>query len=439
MKAIIQNQLIDSVNKEIPQFIEREIDLFEIPNKAYSIIGMRRTGKTYFLYQEIVKHLKNGIDRSRLIYLNFEDERLIDIDIKDMHWIIDEYFVLYPENRSDKVFFFLDEIQLIDKWEVFVRRIMDSENVQVYLSGSSAKMLSREIATSMRGRATETIVYPFSFREFLKFNNIEIPKSYSQIDKNMRSLLENQFIKYLTIGGFPEAQYLKIQERYLLLQSYVNTVVFRDIVERYRVGNIAVLKQLIKHLIRNCAGKFTVNKFYNNLKSNGIKVSKTTLHEYLEYIQDAFLIKNIFVYSQSDRKRMVNPVKTYVIDTGLASSFSLSREPNTGNLLENCIFIELSRRKASVAYFITKSGYEIDFIATYYNKRIDAIQVSADISDKKTLERECRALYEAKSISPDVNLVLINMSQEKYIKYSNCDIHVIPAWKWLLFSSEGFG
>jgi hypothetical protein len=432
MKIVIRNQIIDSINKKLPKLVERKIEVSDIPNKTYSIIGMRRTGKTYFLYQKLLECLNQGIDRSRLVYLNFEDERLIDLTIADMHWIVDEYYALYPENRRDQVYFFLDEIQMIPQWEKFVRRIMDSENAKIFISGSSAKMLSREIATSMRGRSIETIVYPFSFIEFLSCHNIDPPQSLVQIDKHYRSLLENQCNRYLSIGGFPEAQKIRDQDRQLLLQSYVNTVIFRDIVERYGITNIIVLKQLIKHLIRNFGAQFSVNKFFNYLKSNGIKVSKTTLHEYMSYIQDTFLIQNISIYAQSEKQRMVNPIKSYVIDMGLADAFLMSRESNIGHHLENCIFIELCRRNTRVSYFRSKSGYEVDFIVTYSDKTMDAIQVSADIRTKQTFERECRSLYEVKSMIKNIRLILITMSDEKEIKYKDNTIYVVPAWKWLL-------
>ncbi|MCK4786797.1 MAG: ATP-binding protein [Desulfobacteraceae bacterium] len=432
MKSIIQQRLADAVAMEIPELIEREILLPKIPNKTHAVIGMRRAGKTYFLFQTMKHCLKNGVDRSRLVYFNFEDERLSDMKARDMHWISDEYFAMFPENRPGRVHFFFDEIQQVDGWEKFVRRMMDSENVQVYVSGSSSKMLSREIASSMRGRAVETIVYPYSYNEFLKSRNIDFPHSLGRVNKQTRSLLENQLIKYLVTGGFPEAQKLGEADRHLLLQGYVNTVLFRDIVDRFNVTNIGVLKKLIRHLIRNPGSRFTVNKFYNQLKSQGIKVAKTTLHEYFDHLQDVFLLYKASIYTQSERKRMVNPVKTYVIDTGLAASYALMREPNIGHLLENCVFMELCRRNTQVTYLNTLSGYEVDFVAEYPNGSVQVIQVSADISDPTTRERECRALYEASSNLAGAHFLLINVSEESAIDMGDVTIRIIPAWKWLL-------
>lgn len=432
MKTIIQQRLADAVSMDLPELIERECRLPTIPKKAYAIIGMRRTGKTYFLYQTMKRCLEQGVDRSRLVYFNFEDERLSDMTFNDLHWISDEYFTMFPENRRDKVHFFFDEIQLVEGWEKYVRRLMDTENVQVYVSGSSAKMLSREIASSMRGRSVEAAIYPYSYREFLKAQKIDVPGSVRKINKEMRSLLENQLQKYVTEGGFPEAQGLMPPDRHLLLQGYVNTVLFRDIVDRFGVTNIGVLKQLIRHLLRNPGSAFTVNKFYNQLKSQGIRVAKTTLHEYLDHVEDVFLVRTIHIYTQSERKRMVNPIKPYVIDTGLAASYALMDEADMGHLLENCIFMELCRRHARISYLKTASGYEVDFVVEGKSGAIEAIQVSADISNPTTRERECRALEEAASAMPDAPLVLINVSEESTIERQGCTIRIMPAWKWLL-------
>jgi len=432
VKNIIQQRLADAVSMDLPELVEREKRLPRIPNKAYSVIGMRRTGKTYFLYQIMKQCLEQSIDRSRLVYLNFEDERLADMTFRDLHWVTDEYFAMFPENRPDKVYFFLDEIQLIEGWEKFVRRLMDSENVEIYLSGSSAKMLSREIASSMRGRSVEAIIYPYSYRELLKSQNIDIPRSLRRLNKQMRSLLENQLLKYLTAGGFPEAQNLSTPDRHLLLQGYVTTVLFRDIVDRFNVTNIGVLKKLIRHLIRNVGSRFTVNKFYNQMKSEGLKVAKTTLHDYLDHLQDVFLVRTIHIHTESERKRMVNPVKPYVIDTGLAVSFSLMREPDTGHLLENCVFMELCRRNAQVTYLNTASGYEVDFVAEFPDGAVQVIQVSADISNPATRERECRALAEVGLDFSDAQHLLVNVSEEATVHLDNITVDVIPAWKWLL-------
>lgn len=239
-------------------------------------------------------------------------------------------------------------------------------------------------------------------------------------------------MKYLTVGGFPEAQGLSTTNRHLLLQGYVNTVLFRDIVDRFNVTNLNVLKKLIRHLLRNSGSRFTVNKFFNDLKSQGIRVAKTTLHEYLDHLQDAFLLHKIHIYTQSERKRMVNPIKPYIIDTGLAAAFSMMREPEIGHLLENCVLVELCRRNARVTYLTTESGYKIDFVAEYPDGSVEVIQVSTDLSDPLTRRREYRALRETSTAFPEADFLLINLSDEDTADLDTMTAGITPAWKWLL-------
>jgi uncharacterized protein len=432
LRNIIQQRLADAISMDLPKLTKRNCHIPDMPGKVYSVIGMRRSGKTYFLFQVMESYLADGVDRSRLVYFNFEDERFADISVNDLHWITDEYYVMFPENRSKKVYFLFDEVQLVKHWERYVRRLLDSENVRIFVSGSSAKMLSREIASSLRGRSIEIPIYPYSFKEFASHHQIDIPINLKLIGSRMRSILENLMIKYLNEGGFPEAQGLSLRDRHMLLQGYVNSVLFRDVIERFGITNIMVLKTLIRHLIKNTGSKFTVNKFYNELKSQGIKVAKTTLHEYLDHLQDAFLLHLIPIYADSERKRMVNPVKSYVIDTGLAVSFMTSRDLNLGHLLENSVFMELRRRDARLTYLRTESGYEIDFLAHYAEGARQAIQVAADVSDPLTRDRECRSLVEISALVPDADLLLINLSEEAMIKINHVNIQLIPAWKWLL-------
>ena len=378
--------------------------------------------------------LEEGVERDRLLFFSFEDERLAGVTVGDLHWLDDEYYALHPKNRSKKVYFFLDEVQLVDGWERYVRRLMDAEKVQVFLSGSSAKLLSREVASAMRGRSVETVIHPYSFREYLLHHGVQLAENVDRVGRRRRSVLENRLASYLIEGGFPEAQGLTTRDRNILLQGYVNTLIFRDVVERFDVANIPVLKMLVRHLLSNYGSPFTVNKFYNQLKSQGIRVAKDTLHEYLGCLRDTFLIHPVYIHSDSERKRMVNPMKPYVVDAGLARAYSVKQEPDVGNLLENMVLVELLRRNASVTYLKTPSGFEVDFIAQHLDGRVEAIQVSADISDPETRQREERAFTELSQMRPDLDLVLVNLREESEMAVGKGTVRVVPAWKWLTAS-----
>jgi hypothetical protein len=290
----------------------------------------------------------------------------------------------------------------------------------------------QEIASAMRCRSVETIIYPYSFSEYLQCRNAGVGESPRIASKQARSLLERMLSDYLISGGFPEAQQLSLSDRRGLLQGYVNTVLYRDIVERFNVTNLNVLKMLIRHLLQNPATHFTVNKFFHHLKSQGIKVAKTTVHEYIDHLRDAFMIHKVSIKAESERRRMVNPVKVYACDCGLMDAYSLSRDPDLGRLLENCIYMELCRRGCRVSYIVTSSGYEIDFFVEYLDGRRQVIQVAADISRPETRERELRALGEAGRENKGAELLLVNLSEEANVTRDGFDMQIVPAWRWIL-------
>ncbi len=429
-RGVIRSRLVDSLAFELPVMTPRDAVLPGVPGKAHAVIGMRRAGKTFFLFQQMARLLAEGVERSRLIYLNLEDERLGDIEAGDLHWIEDEYFAMYPEHRADRTYMFLDEVQCVSGWERYIRRILDSESIDVFFSGSSARLLSREIATSMRGRSLATVIYPYSFREFLIARGELPPERPDRFEKGIRSYLRNRLHHYLVEGGFPESLGLADRDRNLLLQEYVNSVMYRDIIERYHVSNTTVLRHLVRYLIANSGARFTVNNFFGHLKSQRIAVGKDTLHEYLAHLEDAFVIDRVFLHTASERRRMVNPCKPYVIDPGLVSAFTLRREPDLGQLLETVVFLELRRRGATVAYGRTDEGHEIDFVVQYPDGAVQLLQVSVDVSDPRTRERECRPLRTFEM--PGSERLLISLGERTDIESPLGVIRVRPAWEWLL-------
>ncbi len=309
---------------------------------------------------------------------------------------MEEYFSLHPGRRdSQAVAFFLDEIQLVPGWETFVRRLLDTEKIDLFLSGSSARLLSREVATSMRGRALEVLVHPFSFREFLRHQGAEPGKPWVDLPKATKSALDRQLRAYLSDGGFPEAQGTAVRDRGNLLRSYVDVAVLRDVIERHGVSNPIALRWLQRQLLGNPGGSFSVQKFFDALKSQGMAVGKNTLHEYLAHLEDAFLIRTVSLHAASERQRMVNPRKAFPIDPALIGFYELSGRANLGHVLETVVFLELERRGATVDYIRTREGYEVDFFARLPDGASFLIQVCTDVTEPATHEREIRALSAA--------------------------------------------
>ena len=397
-KQIIRQKIADSLAAPVPAHTRREVRLPGVKGKALAVIGMRRSGKTTFLWQCLADRLKSGTPRDALLYFNFEDERLAEMTAPDLQWVVEEYFSLHPERRDSKqVTFFLDEIQEVPGWESFVRRLLDTEQVELFLSGSSARLLSREVATSMRGRALEVLVHPFSLREALRHRDAEPRSPWTDLPKAARSALEKHFRAYLAEGGFPESQGVPVRDRANLLRTYVDVAILRDVIERHQVTNPAALRWLQRHLLGNPAGPFSVQKFFDALKSQGLPVGKNTLHDYLAHLEDAFLVRTVSLHTASERQRMVNPRKAYPIDPGLIALYERTGRVNLGHALETAVLLELERRGCEMDYVRTRDGYEVDFFARTAEGDASLIQVCADVSDPATYEREVRALAAAAS------------------------------------------
>ncbi len=407
-RPVIRQKIVDSVAAAPPALTRRDVWIPDLANKAVAVIGMRRAGKTSLLWQILNDRLAAGAPRDTLLYFSFEDERLAGMQARDLDILLEEYYRLYPESRDRRqATLFLDEIQVVPGWEAFARRILDTENIKLYLSGSSARLLSREVATSMRGRAMEAVVFPFSFRESLRHASREPAKSPTHLTKAERSALDNQLHAFLAQGGFPEAQGLDLRHRIELLRGYVDVVLLRDVIERHTVSHPQALLWMVRQLLGNAAGTFSINKFHADLKSQGFAVAKETLHAYLSYLEDAFLLCSIEIATSSERRRRVNPRKVYPIDTGLIPIYDRSGKANIGHALETAVLLELLRRGAEVHYVRTAGGYEVDFLARHPDGREDLIQVCANIDDANTLQRELRALDEAATEHPRAQRLLI--------------------------------
>lgn len=393
---IFLQTLIEEFTEKIKSFpggVERAVHFPAILDKIMVVIGMRRTGKTYFLFQTIQKLLKD-VPLSRILYLNFEDDRLFPSTQKQLQDLLDAFYALYPENHDQLCYLFFDEIQNVDNWHLVIRRYFDTKKVKIYITGSSAKLLSKEIATSLRGRSIAIEMWPFSYREFLSAKQQSFPSEL--LGKGNLDKLKERLKNYIEEGGLPEAVFVDNQEdRMRILQDYVSVVLFRDIVERYKITNISLIRYLIKTLLKNVGSPFSVHKFYNDLRSQAFAVSKTTIHEYLEYIADAYLAFAVPLYAESLRKTQTNPRKIYAVDTGLVRAYNLTFSENMGHYFENLVYLDLKRREHEVYYYLTAQRREVDFLTRDLTGKWYLYQVCWNMNDIKTMEREMLALYEA--------------------------------------------
>lgn len=390
--------LLEEFREKMADFSEgipRDISFPNIPNKIMVAIGMRRTGKTYYLFQTIKKLLQT-VPITRILYINFEDDRILPANHETVRDLIDGFYALYPENHDQECYLFFDEIQNVDQWHMVIRRYFDTKKVKIYLTGSSAKLLSKEIATSLRGRSVAIEVWPFSFREIMKSQHEDFNQLLSKpIGKVALDKLREHLLVYLKQGGFPETLNLAMEDRNFILQDYVSTVIFRDIIERYKITNVTLVRQLIKALIKNVGASLSAHKLYNDMRSQGFSVAKNTIHDYLDHITDAYLAFRVPLYAESLRKTESNPKKIYAIDTGLIKAYTAGFAENIGHYFENLVYLDLRRRGHDIYYYLTKSRLEIDFLSKDRLGQWHINQVCWSLDDPKTQEREERALEEA--------------------------------------------
>ncbi len=410
----------------------RDIRLPAVAGKVHSVIGMRRSGKTTFLHQ-LQDELRAKLPPERAVYLSFDDDRLAGIEADQLGFLLEEFYRQYPELRDkETVHWFLDEIQLVPGWERFVRRVLDTEKAHLVVSGSSARMLSREVHTSLRGRGLATVIRPFSFREFLRHRGDEPSGKTWRPTPAERSKMEKLFRAYLTQGGFPETLGLDASLQVELLQAYVDTVLFRDVVERHQVSQVEALRWLVRHCLRNPASSFSVHRLHQDMKSQGHAVAKDAVHAMLGHLLDAFLLSAVPLATDSERQRNSNPRKVYPADPGLIRAFDNSGRTNVGHTLETVVLVELERRGLEVAYVKTDEGFEVDFLARHAAKDAELIQVCADLRTQETRARELRALTAAGKTYPHAHRRLLVLDQDSVVGLDAPGVVVQPAYQWLL-------
>src|SRR3989344_2726199 len=418
------SEVIRDWNKsEFPKVINRDIKIdFDLNiNRVFSLIGPRRAGKTFELLS-IAKQISEKYGKDKTLYINFERPDFGILNSLDLVLMLKTYYSLFPENSGKKIWLFLDEIQNVNGWEAFARTCLD-EGIKVFVSGSSSKLLSKEVATSMRGRNLSYSIFPLSFREFLFFKNFQIQKGYSSGEK---AQLLNYFEEYFNFGGYPEAV-LFSSEKEKILGDIFDTAILKDVLERHKIRNYMLLKNLIRALLS--AKEFSINKFYNYLKSQQIKSSKDALYKYLDYLEDAFFVFKLNKFSLSYKKAEQSLPKIYFIDNGILTSNKID---DLGRLLENLVFLELIRREIDISYYQTSQNEEIDFLIKKDKKVTQLIQVCYDLSNFMTKDREFKSLLKTSEEFSCNNLLILTNSQEEELKISGKKMIVMPVWKWLL-------
>ncbi len=420
MKETIKEIIVQFHESELPEAIKRDYALRE-SEEIRAITGMRRVGKTFLLHQKIRELEKKGIPRKRILLMNFEDERLAEIKAGEMQLILKAYYELYPELTNKRVWLFFDEVQAAPKWQLFLRRLHESKKFTIFITGSSSKLLSRELATELRGRTLATEVLPLSFREFLRFKEFNLKQNIEYSERIY--LLKKLFQEFITLGGYPRVALSQTRmEQEELLRTYLDLTIYKDVIERYSVRNLYLLKEMIRYYSTNIAKSISLNKYYKSVQQG---ISKNTVWEYFSYLEELGLFTTIRKYSYNLKEQNRSAKKVYIADTGLATISGFRFSEDKGRLLENAVFIELKRRGKEVYYH--KDKKECDFITTEKGKPTEAIQVTWELNQENQ-KRETEGLKEAMQKHNIKKGTIITNDQEQ----TTNNIKITPAWKWML-------
>lgn len=394
--------------------ISRDYDLEE--NVNYCFVGIRRTGKSYMMYQQIHDLMNDGISSSQIVYVNFEDERLLEIGVDDLNTILE--LGIEFSGSKEKPYLFLDEIQNVDGWEKFVRRVADMK-YRINITGSNSKMLSKEIASTLGGRFMIVNVFPYSFKEYLSANHIENVR-LDQIGTKKRADIVSQYEQYVTYGAFPEL--VDIKNKRPFLNNIYQTVYLQDIITRNKITNDFAVRLILKKIAESVTKALSFNRLTNIVKSAGVSIGKQTVINYVGHMLDSYLIFSLQNYAS----KKTSP-KYYFMDTGLLGLMLL--DCRTAQL-ENLVAVELIRRYGFENVYFFENNIEVDFYVPSENL---AIQVSMQVlDDVDTLERETKAFVKLNQFIPDTKCLLVTNSEETKLNCDGIKIDVVPAWRWLL-------
>jgi predicted AAA+ superfamily ATPase len=382
------------------------------------------------MFQLMQKLLDKGVPVQNILCLNFFDDRLHRLQHEGLGVISEAYYALYPEKKnSETVYCFFDEIQTIPGWEAFVDRLLRTERCEVYLTGSSALLLSKEIATQMRGRALSWEMFPFSFKEFLAGKGVDAAMPLST---KKRLLVQKAFDDFWVSGGFPEVIGLEKRLRQAIHQEYFNAILFRDLVERHDISHPKAVLDLAHWLVENTACLYTINKLTGYLKALGHKVPKASVAEYMAWFEDSYFLFTVRIFDASLRRANANPKKIYCVDHSFVNSVSSGILLNSGHLLESLVFTALRRDYKEIYYYRTKSGKEVDFMVLSRERKRLLVQVCESLADAQVKKRELAALEEAMLELKLDTASIITRSEDGEVMLEAGKVEILPAWRFLI-------
>ena len=423
--------------RDLPEVFERDLSIPLNTKPIVSIVGPRRAGKTFVMYS-LIRKLRERISPQNVLYVNFEHERLRNLDANDLSAMISVYYELSNPDQMSEIYLFLDEIQVVNGWSKWINRIYENKKFHIYISGSSSKLLSRELSTELRGRSIDFTLLPYSFSEYLRFNSVNFSNLEMMLHSEKRGILVGALREYLSSGGFPEVVSMNNGQSKLLM-SYTDTIIIKDVGERFRIEP-SVLSVFFNYAIAAYSKYFTGSKTYNFLKSFNYRISRDFPLELMDHFQEVFALFEVEIFSPSVKSRRQYPRKLYVVDTGIINVSVRNRE--VGRLIENVVFLELYRRSGQSAKFMIRywreygkaEGKEVDFVIMDGNKVTELINVTYASSREDVPDREILGMIKA---SEELKCKKMSIITWDYLQKG--DIEFIPLWYWLLEGEYAHG
>ena len=452
MNEIVAQTIKNFMDDELPLVFERSLSLGEpqIPakgNLVNVVVGVRRCGKTYRLYQEMHRIVNAGYPKASILYFNFEDERLKPYSASLLDEVVSAFFSLNPAARKGGCFMFFDEIQEVPEWGTFLRRMVDTQKATIYVSGSSSKMLSAQLASEFRGRSISRELFPMGFSEYVRYRGLldKVPTHTDCADalsSHEEDVLRFALSDYLACGGFIPAQCLARPEAIQLLQEIALRTVNLDVIERYGLKSPSVAAQFVSRCIASSGRELSINKVHGAFKSTGVGVARETLSRLLEYYEQAYLVFSVREFSRSIAQNTRSASKMYAVDPGMLAAFSPAPTLDEGQRLETAAFNRLRRlnppmREGGLSRLMVEDGsrrLEVDFVAgdALFQEAYELVQVSTSLSNAATRKRELRACACAMDRFGLDTATVVTMDEQETIVVDTGTIHVVPAWKWLL-------
>ena len=413
--------------EELPyDLISRNLSLPTDKSNIVTVTGVRRCGKSSLLKLAVNSILSSGVERNRILYIGFDDERFLEMKVSDFDEILQAYREMFPHQSLKDVYMFFDEIQLIDGWELFVLRVYKDYCKNIFITGSTAEMLSGEMASALRGYPDEYKEQVLSFDEYLHFRNVKA----NRFTEDGAAVIRDEFKHYCVEGGFPKVVLTdEKSEKTKLLQSYFNTMLFRDLIEHYEIKSpSATVKYFLKRVMANITKPTSVNTIYNEMKSAGMKVSKDYLYDWLDYACQIFLFDRVPRYSASYSKESFVPAKYYIADMGLRNAVLQPQSMDNGKALENIVFRKLKTNATledKICYF--SEGKECDFVIQHSESIEQLIQVCWELTNEN-YERELSGLLAASEYTGCKNCKIITFDQDDSLEYHGLKVQVEKIW-----------